>query len=534
MLTWTDALRTRRRRVDLETAAGADARRRPWPRWSVRLGVGESLTTRGDARKIEPRRSMLTSITRKIDRRNLVRELAFNKVDALELLREALSNAKDHGARNVWFRSVRGAPPQQPIDLYLINDGSGLDAKQREAFWGVSTSIKPENQGSIGYKGHGTKLYFSARRLSVATRSEGDSGWRLASLDEPLESDSDQVEERPLPPDHVLAKEIRDVGLWDKPGVAVLIERCSFPDAPTRFLSRRTIESYCDWFTVIGDVRSGLFLKRADFHEAVANKKDAGLLRDHECPLRPLTVHLRINGERQYYPIGFGPKDTDARFLEAWREDADRWRTSDPGMAAFGHRFADHFASERGASQIRDDRTALCITTAPQFSNDSQYALIIRVEGRRRQLVAYQEGSRQPVGGEYDFNDRFGLWLCKDFVPIVRKNDWLQVALTTATERVKRRQRFELTQFRHWQIFINHQAFVLTANRNDVTNAIEHQHAVIELVAKRVEEALKENAFAEWIENLQRTVVGGKRDRELEMMRRRVNDVVQFINKEGA
>ncbi|WP_404364850.1 hypothetical protein ACIHQR_31720 [Corallococcus coralloides] len=45
------------------------------------------------------------NIKRKIDAKNLQRELAENKVDALELIREALSNAKDHGATQIWIRT---------------------------------------------------------------------------------------------------------------------------------------------------------------------------------------------------------------------------------------------------------------------------------------------------------------------------------------------------------------------------------------------------------------------------------------------
>lgn len=49
-----------------------------------------------------------------------------------------------------------------------------MNERQLAAFWGVGASEKPAAQQSIGYKGHGTKLYFDCRRLSVATRPDPD------------------------------------------------------------------------------------------------------------------------------------------------------------------------------------------------------------------------------------------------------------------------------------------------------------------------------------------------------------------------
>ncbi|WP_224245547.1 ATP-binding protein [Hyalangium gracile] len=475
----------------------------------------------------------MTLIQRRIDQRNLVRELANNKVDALELIREALANARDHGASSVWIRTARGAPPALPIDVLIINDGEGMTEAQLEAFWGISASVKPPGGGSIGYKGHGTKLYFAARRLSVASRAEGAAEWTLTTLDNPLESDSRVVDQVPLPAEHVLGKELEHLGLLSRKGVAILVEGCHFRDAAERFMSRRAIETYCDWFTVIGDIRSGVFDSRSEFHDTVHHKKDLARLRIHESPLVPMTIHLRVNGEDAYRPLGFGPTKPAADFLLAWKEDKDRWAKDHPGMAAFGHRFADHHEAERGAVRVRDDLTALCLTPVDGFMDASPYALVMRVEGQRRQLNSYLEGSRQPVGGEYDFDERFGLWLCKDFVPVVQRNDLLQAALTRATEKVKKRLRFDLSRTRFWQVFVNHQALVLTANRNGMANVREHEEKIVSLVSDRIAEALKEDAFREWIVNLQSAVVHGRRSKEIEAMNTRAEAVTQWFQKNG-
>jgi hypothetical protein len=341
------------------------------------------------------------------------------------------------------------------------------------------------------------------------------------------------VEQTALPLEHPLAKELAAIGLLDRSGVAILIEGCQFRDAAERFMLRRPIESYCDWFTVVGDVRAGVFRTRAEFHDVINGNKELARLRVHEAPLVPLTVHLRINGEAQYYPLGFGPNKPASQFLTPWKDDVQRWEKTDPGLAAFGHRFADHHEAERGARRVRDDLTALCLTPADSFMDESPYALVMRVEGQRRQLQWYLEGSRQPVGGEYEFDERFGLWLCKDFVPILQRNDLLLSALARATEKVKKRLRFDLSRTRFWQIFINHQALVLTANRNGMANVREHEEKIVNIVADHIATVLKEDSFREWIENLQQSVVHGRRSKEIDAMNERVESVTQFFKKSG-
>ena len=99
------------------------------------------------------------AIQRNFDIKNLVRELAENKVSVLEILREALSNAKDHGASRVWLKTVR-EPQSGRVNLLISDDGDGMNEERLSAFWGVGASAKRVQQQSIGYKGHGTKLYF--------------------------------------------------------------------------------------------------------------------------------------------------------------------------------------------------------------------------------------------------------------------------------------------------------------------------------------------------------------------------------------
>jgi hypothetical protein len=72
-----------------------------------------------------PAMSASTYVERSNDHENLLRELARNKVDVLEIVREALANAKDHLATNVWIRTAQiKERDRQRVDILLINDAA--------------------------------------------------------------------------------------------------------------------------------------------------------------------------------------------------------------------------------------------------------------------------------------------------------------------------------------------------------------------------------------------------------------------------
>jgi hypothetical protein len=464
-------------------------------------------------------------IQRKIDVTNLVRELAENKVSALELVREALSNAKDHLARRVWVRTTRS--PRGSVSVLLMDDGEGMTDERLEAFWGVGASAK--SAASIGYKGHGTKLYFDCQRLTVATRATGDAGFRLLSLESPAKKDDLHVPVRPLSPEDALFADLQQAGLLEGTGTAILIEHLSAEDADA-LLSRSRVESYCDWFTVIGDVRSGLFDSRLAFHQALQKGGDAiEALRPNEVSLQPLTVRLKVNGEKDYFPLGQGPTARDKEFLAKWHEDLAAF-AAQPGLLAFGHRFADQHFSAAGAKRVRDDMTAICLTAPSNWVNEDGLAIVARVEGHRRQRETYLEASWQNHNGLYSFDGRFGLWLCRDFVPMTQRNDLLRRALEQAS---KGRLRFDFNSTRNWQIFINYQRFLPTANRNGISNQEPLEARIVEALVAVLSQALKQESFLEWVSRLRQAKLDAEREVELKHMDDRRDGVVTWINSKA-
>ncbi len=466
----------------------------------------------------------MATIERRFDIKNLVRELAENKVSVLEIVREALSNAKDHGATCVWMRTA--SDQRNNVNVIIADNGEGMDDERLASFWGIGASAKSAAHNSIGYKGHGTKLYFNCRKLLVATRVDASAPWRVSSLDLPAEYAGKHVDETTLSAQDALYQDIKDVGLDESTGTVVRIESIGFDDKRD-LLSRERIEVFCDWFTVIGDVRSGLFDERIQFHRAIANKEQVlSELRLSDREIQPLEVRLRINGEKGYFPIGLGPGKKDQNFFQAWKDDVQAF-SSEPALLAYGHRFADTYDSSSSATRVRDDTSALRLTTPSDWVNDAGIAIVARVEGHRRQLQTYLEASWQGHTGLYGFEERFGLWLCRDFIPVTQRNDLLRQALEQTFELEFR---LGFGNLRNWKVFVNVQEFRLTANRNDISKQGDLESAIKDALIALLERVRKQKSFYDWVMRLRKATDERRKDREIAQMDRRLDDVKKWIH----
>jgi len=89
---------------------------------------------------------------------------------------------------------------------------------------------------------------------------------------------------------------------------------------------------------------------------------------------------------------------------------------------------------------------------------DKKYQAVFYLEGdaikREYNRMLRRPGYTPPEGG-YTVQERYGLWLSRDFIPVQQKNEWI---VTRGTEYVK------------FHGFLNFQGFRLTANRGSVEN----------------------------------------------------------------
>ena len=179
---------------------------------------------------------------------------------------------------------------------------------------------------------------------------------------------------------------------------------------------------------------------------------------------------------------------------------------------------------------MRDDKSALRLTTPTNWATEERIAIVARVEGHRRQLDTYLEAKWQGHQGVYSFEDRFGLWLCRDFIPVAQRNDLLRKALDEASGQ---KLRFELNNLRNWKVFVNHQDFRLTANRNDVSNRGTLDAKVIDALVTVLRDALKNRSFQEWVERLKRATFERRKEREIKQMAERLEEAQQWIESKS-
>lgn len=109
-------------------------------------------------------------------------EIAKDFKDPREIIREALSNSWDAGASKTSIRFDLAPIPgtqRKKIMVEIIDDGYGMSDEQRaaigsseiEGFFNLGDSAKPH--GSIGSKGHGTKIFYKSLGINLETWKNG-------------------------------------------------------------------------------------------------------------------------------------------------------------------------------------------------------------------------------------------------------------------------------------------------------------------------------------------------------------------------
>ncbi|MCU4162249.1 hypothetical protein AiwAL_19585 [Acidiphilium sp. AL] len=92
--------------------------------------------------------------------------------------------------------------------------------------------------------------------------------------------------------------------------------------------------------------------------------------------------------------------------------------------------------------------------------------------------------------GEYNVEDRYGLWLCKDFIPVARKNNWVA----------------ERSEWTKYHAFVNCQDLRLTASRSNIDNTPGADLAAIQKTVERVfkERITGDSKFQKYQEELEK------------------------------
>ena len=348
-------------------------------------------------------------------------EIASDFGNPLEIVREAISNSVDAGATSVRISfAVEEIDGAQTLVIELEDNGTGMTHDVlANKFWGLGFSDSRADKNKIGEKGHGTKIYL--RSHGVVVQSQSDDGAYEAICDQPM---------RALTRRQLHQPRIRRIDPF-RDSTGTLIQVFGYNQNERTFFIQNVVKDYILWFTKFGSI------------ERVFG----------QTTYENLKLSLRCLDRTDYEVLDFGhlfpPESSNIEQL----------------FDEHGANAADHFV-KRYVVRGR-------LKELPEVTYDA----FISVEGDqvKRQYNPLLRDRRRKDTGTYKVADRYGLWLCKDNIPVQNVNDWI-VGFGTGSN-----------SFTLLHGFVNCQRLRLTANRGSIANT---EPKVVEELKKAMQQLL--------------------------------------------
>lgn len=185
----------------------------------------------------------------KVNEVNEFLEIASDFEDPLELIRESLSNSFDANASEV---DIRIRTREDGSDIVIDDDGDGMSLRDFESFFDLGNSRKTD---SIGYKGHGTKIFYKSDNIVVNSTHNGTT--RHAEMENPWE----KLNNKELP-----EYSITESNSGQQSGTYIKITgfRSGEGLSPEN-LTYNKIHHYLKWKTIAGSTAH--FFDKESFHE---------------------------------------------------------------------------------------------------------------------------------------------------------------------------------------------------------------------------------------------------------------------------
>ena len=397
-----------------------------------------------------------TTTTASVNAANAYRQIITNFSNPMEFVREAISNSIDASATNltVIVDQAVGPTGEPEIRIILKDDGNGMDKRKLERFFNLGDSEKSDLKNDIddqehliGEKGFGTKIYLNSRKIEVRTRDKKSGVCLMAVSQNHLEKIHDASSG--AAPQYDVTEEEHEID-----GTEIRIFGYNHNDG--RKLSHEQLKDYILWFTKFGSIEPllwPLFPKYASAKARFSNLK----------------LHLR----------GLG--------YDALRHAKDMSAKSD--SLDFGHPFPEEcFDGKLLREKAKTKKASPTDLYCRRFVREG---VLKKFPGYRWQAVFSIEGNRvkyeNPMvrrqrysapEGAYKVAERYGIWVCKDFIPAERVNVLLPG---------------KGTEFLKFHAFFNCQALRLSADRTsigptppDVRAAVEEQ--ILELAREIFED----------------------------------------------
>lgn len=367
-------------------------------------------------------------INPKVDTTQEFIEIANDFSNPLDLVREAISNAYDAKATFLSLTfDVIEEYGEKVLQIVINDNGGGMDKKGLQSFFDLGNSLSRDKSENIGEKGHGTKIYFNSSSIEVTT-SNGVRSYK-AIMDKPIQT----LYNRKVPQAAVLEFE----GNYYDKGTCITIKGYNH-NRRERF-THEELKDYIMWFTKFGSF-------------------------ENEFSEENVRLELKLKG----------------------------LNVSNPEIINFGHLFPDE---SECVNKLFDNY----LTSAPDYyckrvkrkgqlkkHPEISYTAIFSIEGnkvKQQNNPMLRRSGKPRVSGDYTVQERYGIWLCKDFIPIQRKNEWITYK---GNEHIK------------FHAFFNCQGLRLTANRGSVDNT---QAEILEDIKTSVKEIYEDITNSDdWIQ----------------------------------
>lgn len=373
-------------------------------------------------------------ISPKVDPTQEFIEIAYDFSNPLDLVREGISNGFDAGANRIeiLFNVIKDCG-EAILQTTIKDNGHGMDVNGLQSFFDLGNSTRREDANTIGEKGHGTKVYLNSSKIEVITIKDGVK--YTAIMDSPIRQLHNHIT-----PQVSVRYEVTD----ESNGTTITIT--GYNNNRRDKFTHENLKDYIKWFTKMGSVESVF---------GISKHADAVLI-------------LKGVDKKDAEEIGFGhffPKESKnvTLLFDELLAEAPKWYCK---------------------KIIRSGN----LENFPEIS----YKAIFVIEGTKVKYdynpMIRRSGYSAPVGS-YTVQERYGLWVCKDYIPVQRKNEWI-------TQKGS-----EYTRF---HAFFNCQDFRLTANRSSVDNTpSEIMENIKKVVANIYEEIIQSDDWRtlDWLES---------------------------------
>lgn len=340
----------------------------------------------------------IKSYTPKVREAAVFKEIAQNIVNPLEIIREGLSNSFDADSKHIIITVKRDENGNFIVEI--DDDGNGMALEDLHSFFNLGDSNK--HVIGIGEKGLGTKTYYKSDKITVLTKSKSEIAFK-AVMDRPW----DKLIQGEVP-NYTIEELISNNNLV---GTKVIIENYKV-DNPERYFNLETIKDYILWFTAGGSFKN-LFANYTELYKSIKNMQIAPRITIDDKIAGNIN---EVVGVHQFSP----PQELPIE---------------DPDEVVYKRsvNYCRHFGPFHKETNINNEYVSLEI-----------YGTISGINCRKAIC--------KPRQGE-TYKSRFGIYLCKDFIPFTRRNDLLGDE-----------------HYYHYHILVNSQSFELTADRNNLSN----------------------------------------------------------------